>query len=69
MDIELTGGPYHGRRIQDRGTVCIRMEVSERWPQQEGDKCGFAIYEPNGERTHAFWLENKWDGTHVETIG
>lgn len=68
MQIELVSGPYNGRRIEDLGTVAIRMEIAERWPQQDGDKCGAAVYEPNAERTHAFWLNNVWDGTHVETI-
>ena len=66
--IELAGGPHNGRHIEDRGTVAIKMWIAQQWPMVEGTPCGFAVYEPNADRTHAFWLENVWDGTYVETI-
>ena len=66
--ITLHGGPYNGRCIEDLGMVQIKMGIAERWPQQPGDESGFAVYEPNKDRTRAFWLVNVWDGKHVENI-
>ncbi|MFA5265907.1 MAG: hypothetical protein WC378_18965 [Opitutaceae bacterium] len=67
--ILLVGGPYNGRRIADIGTVIIKMEIAAKWPLVEGTPCGDAVYEPNAERTHAFWVGNDWNCTHVATIG
>jgi hypothetical protein len=35
---------------------------------KRGCKCGYAIYEPNEERTHSFWLDNVWDGILEDTF-
>lgn len=65
--IALINGPYDGREIEDSGAVRIRMGVST-----DGDNIGAAIgeavYEPNPERTLAFWSNNLWKGTLEEVI-
>lgn len=59
--ITLVGGPYNGREIEDSGAVEIRMGLSKDG-RNIGAEIGEAIYEPNPERTHAFWRDNNWIG-------
>lgn len=65
--IVLRGGPWDGMRLDDSGAEVIQMCVATKYDETglraaKGAKVGRAIYEPNEERTEAFWLENKWDG-------
>ena len=36
--------------------------------EKPGSKIGHATYEPNEDRTTAFWLGNTWEGTLDEQI-
>lgn len=63
----LIGGPYNGRVLEDSGTVTIRMLLLDGG-RVKGARCGEAVYEPDDERKHAFWLENRWDGTLEQII-
>lgn len=65
--ITLINGPYNGRQIEDSGAVSIRMAIYDGGETQ-GAKIGHATYEPNEERTAAFWLGNTWEGTLDEQI-
>ncbi len=62
--IKLINGPYNGREIEDSGAVKFLMGLGNK----VGDRCGMSIYEPNPERTLAFWLQNDWDGTIDDII-
>jgi hypothetical protein len=42
--------------------MSIYSEFTKDRKPKPGCKCGWAVYEPNEERTHSFWLENVWDG-------
>jgi crotonobetainyl-CoA:carnitine CoA-transferase CaiB-like acyl-CoA transferase len=59
--IKLVGGPYNGRVIADCGAVVIKMCIYDG-PPRKGVRCGVAHYEPNEDRTMAFFLTNEWDG-------
>lgn len=59
LAIKLINGPFNGVEIEDSGAAAYHIGMGSK----PGDRCGFAIYEPNKERTHAFWLDNKWEGT------
>lgn len=74
--ITLHGGPWNRRKIDDLGTVTIRMFIATRYTTTvtgtkkvaHGAQVGSAVYEfcPwTEERTEAFWLENEWTGTCV----
>lgn len=60
--ITLINGPYNDYVIEDSGTVLIRMAVYDP-AQVIGARVGDAIYEPNKERTLAFFNRNVWHGT------
>lgn len=68
--MRLIGGPWNHRIIHDNGTVNQKMSIyseftgKDRKTPKIGCKSGYAIYEPNEERTQSFWLGNVWDGTH-----
>lgn len=66
--MNLIGGPYDGREIEDSGAVRLRMAITEDGTERKGVKCGTAIYEPSEDRSTAFWLQNTWDGTLEEVI-
>jgi hypothetical protein len=53
--------------LEDSGTVTIRMLILDGG-RVKGARCGEAVYEPDDERKHAFWLENRWDGTLEQII-
>lgn len=64
--MRLIGGPWNNRLIHDIGTSNQKMSIYSEFTKDRkpkpGCKRGYAIYEPNEERTHSFWLENVWDG-------
>lgn len=63
--MRLIGGPWNNRIIHDIGTCNQKMVIYSEFENKQpkpGCKCGYAVYEPNEERTHSFWLENSWDG-------
>ena len=60
--IKLINGPHDGREIKDRGAVVIRMSLSTNG-ETLGATIGDAFYEPNDDRTLAFWNGNVWLGT------
>lgn len=60
--MKLIGGPYNGREIEDSGAVIVRMALAD------ADKLGMATYEPNQDRTLAFWVGNEWHGKKVGEI-
>jgi hypothetical protein len=62
MTMTLINGPYHGRQIQDLGTVRQKMSIYRPLPDGR-IKTGCAIYEPSPDRSQSFWLENIWDGS------
>ena len=62
--IKLINGPYNGIELEDSGAVRLNMALGFK----PGHLSGNAIYEPNEDRTLAFWLTNEWDGTIEETI-
>lgn len=62
--MRLIGGPWNNRIIEDLGTTSQKMSIYSEFSggkPKPGCKCGYAIYEPNEERTQSFWLENVWD--------
>lgn len=61
--ITLINGPLNGTRIKDLGTVQIQMPLREG--QEAGARIGTSIYEPNEDRSLAFFLENQWHGKLV----
>lgn len=65
--ITLVNGPYNGRKIDDAGTVTIRMCIYDPAPVV-GAKTGHATYEPSKDRARAFWLDNTWSGTLDEEV-
>lgn len=65
--IKLINGPYNGREIEDSGAVTIRMCVSTDG-ETPGAPVGDAIYEPNGDRSLAFWSGNDWLGILEDVI-
>jgi len=65
--IQLEGGPYNGREIEDSGACVIRMALTAK----RGKKLiniGDANYIPNEDRSLAFWDGNEWLGELVTTI-
>ena len=64
--MRLIGGPWNNRIIHDIGTVTQKMTIYSEYDENRkpvpGCKCGYALYEPNEERTHSFFLHNIWDG-------
>lgn len=65
--IQLVNGPYDGRMLDDSGAVVIRLALSSDGTV-EGAMLGEACYEPNAERTLAFWEGNHWLGTLVAVM-
>lgn len=67
--MRLIGGPWNGRIIHDIGTVNQKMVIYSEFDEDRkpipGCKTGYAIYEPNEDRMHSFWLTNVWDA-HLE---
>ena len=61
--MKLIGGPYNDREIDDCGAVTLQMCIWDGGVSKLGVNTGIAIYEPNEDRTLAFWLTNKWLGT------
>lgn len=59
--ITFVNGPYNARQIEDSGAVLFRLAIYDGG-EQVGATTGEAIYEPNAERTHAFWSHNNWLG-------
>ena len=69
MKIKLINGPWNNKKIIDSGVVSIKMSIAKSWENGSpaiGAESGYAIYEPNEERTLAFWRENVWEGLCVE---
>lgn len=66
--MRLIGGPWNNRLIHDIGTTDQKMSIYSAFGKDRrpriGCKCGYAIYEPNEERTHSFWLDNVWVGVY-----
>jgi len=62
MTMTLINGPYHGRQIQDLGTVSQKISIYRPLPDGRIE-IGYAIYEPSHDRLQSFWLENIWDGS------
>lgn len=58
----LINGPYHGRIIDDIGTVVQKMPIYRKRKLNEVT-CGYAFYEPSEDRLFSFWRENVWDGS------
>ncbi len=65
--IKLINGPYNNREIEDSGAVVFVMGI---WTKGKviGTELGEATYEPNEDRTLAFWVGNTWLGTLEEVI-
>ena len=65
--MRLIGGPWNNRIIHDIGTVDQKMsiysEFDSRGKPKTGCQTGYALYEPNEDRTQSFWLGNTWCGT------
>ena len=62
MSIYLINGPWNGRLIQDLGTVTQKMVIYACGAPTPGTEIGYALYEPNVERTLSFWSHNVWEG-------
>ena len=65
--INLLGGPYSGRAIEDLGKdKVINMGVWRKCGETvlfpiAGAQCGTATYELDDNRENAFFLENTWE--------